>query len=36
VEIMRPVPPLALVALVRIWFGIGEAGQIIWLVLAAL
>ncbi len=35
-EIMRPVPPLALIPLAIIWFGIGEAGQIIWLFLAAL
>ncbi|MEL7098206.1 MAG: ABC transporter permease subunit [Pseudomonadota bacterium] len=36
VEFMRPVPPLALIPLVIIWFGIGEAGKIILLFLAAL
>ncbi|MEO0390823.1 MAG: ABC transporter permease subunit [Pseudomonadota bacterium] len=36
VEFMRPVPPLALIPLVIIWFGIGEVGKIILLVLAAL
>ena len=35
VEFMRPVPPLALVALVIIWFGIGEQGKIILLFLAS-
>jgi taurine transport system permease protein len=33
---MRPVPPLALIPLVIIWAGIGEAGKIILLFLAAL
>ena len=36
VEFMRPVPPLALIPLVIIWFGIGEEGKIILLFLAAL
>jgi taurine transport system permease protein len=36
VEFMRPVPPLALIPLIIIWFGIGEAGKIILLFLAAL
>ena len=36
VEFMRPVPPLALIPLVIIWFGIGEAGKIVLLFLAAL
>ncbi len=36
VEFMRPVPPLALIPLVIIWFGIGETGKIILLFLAAL
>ncbi len=36
VEFMRPVPPLALIPLVIIWFGIGEVGKIILLFLAAL
>jgi len=36
VEFMRPVPPLALIPLVIIWVGIGEAGKIILLFLAAL
>ena len=36
VECMRPVPPLALIPLVIIWAGIGEAGKIILLFLAAL
>ncbi|WP_370641194.1 ABC transporter permease [Nereida sp. MMG025] len=36
VEFMRPVPPLALIPLVIIWFGIGEQGKIILLFLAAL
>ena len=31
-----PVPPLALIPLVIIWFGIGETGKIILLFLAAL
>ena len=33
VEFMRPVPPLALIPLVIIWFGIGEQGKIILLFL---
>ncbi len=36
VEFMRPVPPLALIPLVIIWFGIGEEGKVILLFLAAL
>ncbi|MEO8012978.1 MAG: ABC transporter permease [Polaromonas sp.] len=36
VEFMRPVPPLALIPLVIIWAGIGEAGKIILLFLASL
>ncbi len=36
VEFMRPVPPLALIPLVIIWFGIWEQGKIILLFLAAL
>ena len=36
VEFMRPVPPLALIPLIIIWFGIGESGNIILLFLAAL
>ncbi len=36
VEFMRPVPPLALIPLVIIWAGIGEAGKVILLFLAAL
>lgn len=36
VEFMRPVPPLALIPLIIIWFGIGEAGKVILLFLAAL
>ena len=36
VEFMRPVPPLALIPLIIIWFGIGELGKIILLFLAAL
>ena len=36
VEVMRPVPPLALIPLVIIWFGIGEQGKISLLFLAAL
>ena len=36
VEFMRPVPPLALIPLVIIWFGIGEQGKIILLFLASL
>ena len=33
VEFMRPVPPLALIPLVIIWFGIGEQGKIIFCLL---
>ena len=36
VEFMRPVPPLALIPLVIIWFGIWETGRIVLLFLAAL
>ncbi len=36
VEFMRPVPPLALIPLVIIWFGIGEVGKFVLLFLAAL
>jgi taurine transport system permease protein len=36
VEFMRPVPPLALIPLVIIWFGIWEKGKISLLFLAAL
>lgn len=36
VEFMRPVPPLALIPLMIIWFGIGELSKIILLFLAAL
>ena len=36
VEFMRPVPPLALIPLVIIWFGIGEVGKVILLFLASL
>ncbi len=36
VEFMRPVPPLALIPLIIIWFGIGEKAKIILLFLAAL
>ncbi len=36
VEFMRPVPPLALIPLVIIWFGIGEQGKISLLFVAAL
>ena len=36
VEFMRPIPPLALIPLVIIWFGIGENGKIVLLFLAAL
>jgi len=36
VEFMRPVPPLALIPLMIIWFGIGEVSKIILLFLAAL
>lgn len=36
VEFMRPVPPLALIPLVIIWAGIGEAGKMILLFLASL
>jgi len=36
VEFMRPIPPLALIPLVIIWFGIWETGKISLLFLAAL
>ncbi|MEM7058515.1 MAG: ABC transporter permease [Pseudomonadota bacterium] len=36
VEFMRPIPPLALIPLVIIWFGIGELGKNVLLFLAAL
>jgi taurine transport system permease protein len=36
VEFMRPVPPLALIPLIIIWFGIFETGKITLLFLAAL
>ncbi len=36
VEFMRPVPPLALIPLIIIWFGIGEEGKVVLLFLAAL
>lgn len=36
VEFMRPVPPLAMIPLIIIWFGIWEAGKIVLLFLAAL
>lgn len=36
VEFMRPVPPLALIPLIIIWFGIWEQGKIVLLFLAAL
>lgn len=36
VEFMRPVPPLALIPLIIIWFGIWESGKIVLLFLAAL
>lgn len=36
VEFMRPVPPLALIPLIIIWFGIGEQGKTSLLFLAAL
>ena len=36
VEFMRPVPPLALIPLIIIWFGINENGKIILLFLASL
>ena len=36
VEFMRPIPPLALIPLVIIWFGIGEQGKVVLLFLAAL
>ncbi len=36
VEFMRPVPPLALIPLIIIWFGIWERGKIVLLFLAAL
>ena len=36
VEFMRPVPPLAMIPLIIIWFGIWETGKIVLLFLAAL
>ncbi|MGX9356770.1 ABC transporter permease [Roseobacteraceae bacterium S113] len=36
VEFMRPIPPLALIPLIIIWFGIGELGKVVLLFLAAL
>ena len=36
VEFMRPIPPLALIPLIIIWFGIDETGKIVLLFLAAL
>lgn len=36
VEFMRPIPPLALIPLIIIWFGIGEGGKYVLLFLAAL
>ncbi|MGR3491026.1 MAG: ABC transporter permease [Shimia sp.] len=36
VEFMRPVPPLALIPLMIIWFGIGDVSKVILLFLAAL
>nr|VFJ56627.1 MAG: taurine transport system permease protein [Candidatus Kentron sp. DK] len=36
VEFMRPIPPLALIPLIIIWFGIWETGKIALLFLAAL
>ncbi|MCK5407135.1 MAG: ABC transporter permease subunit [Candidatus Krumholzibacteria bacterium] len=36
VEFMRPIPPLALIPLVVLWFGIGEKAKIILLFLTAL
>lgn len=36
VEFMRPIPPLALIPLMIIWFGIGETSKILLLFLAAL
>ena len=36
VEFMRPVPPLALIPLIIIWFGIWETGKVVLLFLAAL
>ncbi len=36
VEFMRPIPPLALIPLMVIWFGIGETAKIMLLFLAAL
>ncbi|ETD89141.1 ABC transporter permease subunit [Rhodobacter capsulatus] len=36
VEFMRPVPPLALIPLIIIWWGIWETGKIVLLFLAAL
>ena len=36
VELFRPVPPLAFIPLVIIWFGIGEGGKVVILFFAAL
>ena len=36
VEFMRPIPPLALIPLIIIWFGIDEEGKVVLLFLAAL
>lgn len=36
VEFMRPIPPLALIPLIILWFGIGEVAKIVLLFLAAL
>ncbi len=36
VEFMRPIPPLALIPLIIIWFGIGETGKVVLLFLASL
>jgi taurine transport system permease protein len=36
VEFMRPIPPLALIPLIILWFGIGEVAKIFLLFLAAL
>lgn len=36
VEFMRPVPPLAMIPLIIIWFGIWETGKVVLLFLAAL
>ena len=36
VEFMRPIPPLALIPLIILWFGIDETAKIVLLFLAAL